>query len=87
MSMRGVRTLAIVLICILSASCATTADELCEHMGKRVSGRVPTDDDRLPVSFRSHEILGVRVESELLLEFAEATDTTPPMLSLTSVGR
>jgi hypothetical protein len=56
-------------------------------MGKRASGRSPTDDDRLPASARSHEILGVPVGSELLLEFTRASDTTPPTLGLTAVGR
>jgi len=163
--MRGRGTCAVILVCILSASCATTPDEpdelcsemaafanvsandgthkvrfmtdwgavwepqtpdgqqkyakTCEHqayapaqklcdylmddtsiefmginarrafrcMGKRGLGRVsPTDDDRLPASFRSHRILGARVDSELLVEFANGTDTTAPTLILTAIG-
>jgi hypothetical protein len=57
-------------------------------MGKRGLGRVsPTDDDRLPASSRSHVILGARVDSELLLEFAQGTDTTLPALTFTAIGR
>jgi hypothetical protein len=57
-------------------------------MGKRGLGRVsPRDDDRLPASFRSHQVLGARVDSELLLEFAQGTDTTSPTLSITAIGR
>jgi len=57
-------------------------------MGKRGLGKVsPTDDDRLPASSRSREILGARVDSELLLEFAQGTDTTLPALTFTAIGR
>jgi len=56
-------------------------------MGKRVSGRSPTDDDQLPASFISQKVLGVRVDAELLLEFAEATDSSPPTLTITALGR
>lgn len=164
--MRAVRTFAVTLLCVLSASCAATPDEpgglcahmaafanaaandgthkvrfttdwgamwepegpdgqqkyakACEHeayapaetlcdylmdntstefmgsnarrafrcMGTRGLGKVsPTDDDRLPGSARSHTIGGVRVESELLLEFEQGTRTTLPRLTLTAIGR
>ena len=55
-------------------------------MGQAVSGISPTDDDRLPTTARTHEILGVRVASELVLEFADSTDSRPPTLSFTAVG-
>jgi hypothetical protein len=56
-------------------------------IGVRVSGISPTNDDRLPPSARSHAVLGEPVRSEILVEFAPATDSSPPTLSITAMGQ
>lgn len=39
-----------------------------------------------PLLAKSRTVLGVRVTSELLVEFTPATDESPPVLSITSIG-
>jgi hypothetical protein len=50
------------------------------------SGLSPTDDDRLPPIAISRAVSGKRVRSEVTIEFAEGTNSAPPMLSI-SAGR
>jgi hypothetical protein len=56
-------------------------------IGIEVSGRSPTDDDRLPRAARSHAILGARVRSEVVIEFAQATDDSQASLSISASDR
>jgi hypothetical protein len=57
-------------------------------LGVRVSGSIsPRDDDRLPASAKSKTVLGERVGAEVLVEFDQGSDSSPPKLSITAVGR